>query len=357
MAKARTMMVGLVGLGYWGPNLLRVLSDRDDLEVAWLCDLDPTRLAKCARRYPSPRATARFDDLVEDDRLDAILIATRIDSHFDLAAASLRAGKHTFVEKPLAPSVALVDQLIALASAADLVLMSGLTFLYSPPVRTVKQLISRGALGDVYFASSSRVNLGLHQADTGVIWDLGPHDFSILQYWLEEMPAAVQAVGRDSIVPGIPDVAFVNLRYPSGILANVELSWLSPSKLRRTVVVGSKKMVVYEDGSGEPVRVFDHGVVYRDPETFGEYHLSYRSGSIVSPPVASDEPIALQIEDFVHAVRAGREPVANSAFARDVVQVAAAADASLTAGGAAIELKSGYASSRAARLSDRQLRV
>ena len=146
-----------------------------------------------------------------------------------------------------------------------------------------KRLIDAGDLGDVYFLSSSRVNLGLHQRDVSVIWDLGPHDFSILLHWLGEVPTSVRAVGRDSIVAGIPDVAFVTLTYPSGIVANVELSWLAPSKLRRTVVVGSKKMVVYEDGVGEPVRVFDHGVVYKDPETFGEYHLSYRTGDILSP--------------------------------------------------------------------------
>jgi predicted dehydrogenase len=333
-----TLTVGLVGLGYWGPNLLRVLSDREDIEIAWLCDLNPVQLARSSRRFPQPRTTTRFEDLIDDDELDAIFIATPVQTHFELAQASLAAGKHTFVEKPLTPSVAQADVLISRARSDDLVLMCGLTFLYSPPVRAVKDLISRGELGHVYFVSSSRVNLGLHQKDTSVIWDLGPHDFSILTHWLDEMPTSVQAMGRDSIVPGIPDVAFVNLRYPSGILANVELSWLSPSKLRRTVVVGSEKMVVYEDGSGEPVRIFDHGVVYRDPETFGEYQLSYRSGDILSPRVDSAEPIARQLDDFVQAIQTGSEPVANAEFARDVVRLAEAADASLKASGKATEL-------------------
>ena len=161
--------------------------------------------------------------------------------------------------------------------------MCGQTFLYSPPVREVKRLIDTNELGDIFFISSSRVNLGLHQRDVSVVWDLAPHDFSILLHWLEEVPESIAAVGRDSIVPGIHDVAFMTMQFPSGIVANVELSWLAPSKLRRTAIVGSNKMVVYEDGTAEPVRVFDRGVEYRDPETFGEYQLSYRSGDIRSP--------------------------------------------------------------------------
>src|SRR5207302_10662432 len=169
------------------------------------------------------------------------------------------------------------------------------------------------------FISSSRVNLGLHQRDVSVVWDLGPHDFSILMHWLGEVPARVNAVGRDSVVPGVPDVAFIDLTFPSGVVANVELSWLAPSKLRRMVVVGSEKMVVYDDSSAEPVRVFDHGVIYRDPETFGQYQLSYRTGDIVSPRLPATEPLALELEDFLDAVACGRFPRETTALARDVV--------------------------------------
>jgi predicted dehydrogenase len=214
--------------------------------------------------------------------------------------------------------------------------MCGHTFLYSPPVRAVKDLLRRDELGEVFFVSSSRVNLGLHQPDVSVIWDLGPHDFSILLYWLEEVPSTVRAVGRDSIVPGIPDVAFVTLAYQSGIVANVELSWLAPSKLRRTVVVGSQKMVVYDDGSPEPVRVFDHGVVYKDPETFGEYKLSYRTGDILSPKIDAYEPIVEELGDFLDTIRNGGESVANAVLAKDVVQIAEAADDSMRRGGAEV---------------------
>jgi predicted dehydrogenase len=182
------------------------------------------------------------------------------------------------------------------------------------------------------------VNLGLHQRDISVVWDLGPHDFSILLYWLGETPASVRATGRDSVVPGIPDVAFVAMTFPSGIVANVELSWLAPSKLRRTVVVGSEKMAVYDDGAAEPIRLFDHGVVYRDPETFGQYHLSYRTGDIVSPKLDVCEPLVAEVADFVRAVRTGDRLPWHGQLARDVVRITEAADRSLRCGGAEIRL-------------------
>jgi predicted dehydrogenase len=328
----RELRVGIAGLGYWGPNLLRVMAEMKGVAVTRVCDLDEGRLARVARRYPAVRGTTRFEDLLEDPAIDAVLIATPVFTHYELASQSLLAGKHTFVEKPLAPSSGEADELIELARAGPCVLMCGLTFLYSPPVRAVKSLLDSGALGEIYFISSSRVNLGLHQPDVSVIWDLGPHDFSILLYWLEEVPSLVQAVARDSIVSGIPDVAFVDLTFPSGVVAHAELSWLAPSKLRRTVVVGSEKMVVYDDGSAEPVRIFDHGVV-KDPESFGQYHLSYRTGDIVSPRLDTSEPLALELEDFVSGIRLGHAPPASLEIARNVVRLAERTEAAIDGGG------------------------
>jgi predicted dehydrogenase len=210
--------------------------------------------------------------------------------------------------------------------------MCGHTFIYSPAVMAIKQMLVAHALGDIYFISSSRVNLGLHQRDISVLWDLGPHDFSILLSWMGEMPESVRAVGRDSVVPGIVDVAFVTLSFASGLVANVELGWLAPSKLRRTVIVGSEKMVVYDDGAVEPVRVFDHGVVYRDPETFGQYHLSYRTGDIVSPKLESHEPLQEELADFACAIQSGRRPRSDVDLARDVVRLTEAADRALQTG-------------------------
>jgi predicted dehydrogenase len=342
----RPVVVAVVGLGYWGPNLLRALADLQDVEVKWICDLDDGRLGRFHRRYPGVRQTTSFEQVIHDDEVDAVFIATPVFTHFGLTAASLRAGKHTFVEKPLAPSQAQAEELIALARAQDVVVMCGHTFVYSPPVRALKRLLDARALGDVYFISSSRVNLGLHQRDISVVWDLGPHDFSILLYWLNETPATVRTVGRDSIVPGVADVAFVALTFESGIIANVELSWLAPSKLRRTVLVGSEKMAVYDDGTVEPIRLFDHGVVYRDPETFGQYHLSYRTGDIVSPKVDTYEPLVSELGDFIGAVRSGRRMLWQAELAQEVVRVTEAADRSLSAGGAEVALAPGRLGTR-----------
>jgi predicted dehydrogenase len=330
--------VAVVGLGYWGPNLVRVMFERTDVEVRWICDSDQGRLDRLSRRYPSMRTTQNLDEILSDPLIDGVILATPVHTHYALAMRCMQAGKHTFVEKPLAPSTAQATELIDYATSEELVLMCGHTFLYSPPVCAVKDLIDTGELGDLYFISASRVNLGLHQRDVSVVWDLGPHDFSILLYWLGGPPAAIRATGRDSIVPGIADVAFVNMEFDSGLIANVELSWLAPSKLRRTVVVGSKKMVVYEDGTPEPIKIYDRGVEYKDPETFGEWHLSYRSGDILTPNLPSHEPLSMQAGAFTKAMSTGELPEYGLALARDVVRLAEAADASLDNGGVQVEL-------------------
>ena len=348
--------MAVVGLGYWGPNLLRILTEMSGVEVRWACDRDPERLERFGRRHPAVNFTAEFREVLEDPEVDGVLIATPVGTHVELARQSLEAGKHTFVEKPLAPSVQMADDLIALAHDADRVLLPGHTFIYSPPVRATKDLLTRGELGDIYFISSSRVNLGLHQRDVSVVWDLGPHDFSILLYWLGELPRSVRAVGRASIVDGIPDIAFVALEFTSGIVANIELSWLAPSKLRRTVIVGSEKMVVYDDGSPEPIKLYDQGVVYRDPETFGEYHLSYRTGDILAPRLETYEPLGAELEAFVEAIRSGDPMDAETSLARDVVALTEAADRSLREGGAEVLIERRRVFSRAQAANDRAIR-
>ena len=267
-----------------------------------------------------------------------MVVATTVGTHYQLARAALEAGKHVFVEKPLATSSAEVRDLIATAARAGRVLMPGHTFLYSPPVRTIKELIDAGELGDIYFVSSSRVNLGLHQNDVSVVWDLAPHDFSILRYWLDELPAQVSAVSRACIIPGNPDVAFIALSYPSGTLVHSEVSWLAPSKLRRTAIVGSRKMVVYDDTSTEPVRIFDSGAHLPDPGSFGEYQLSYRTGSIVSPQLAATEPLALEFQNFAAAILNGDPLVSSAEMGLDVIRTIEAVDRSLESGGMPVSL-------------------
>lgn len=329
----RRVRVAVVGLGYWGPNLVRNFHELPEADVVAVCDQRVEALDRIGRRYPAVHRTQRLEDVLEDADVDAVAIATPVRSHFELASAALAAGKHVFVEKPLAASSDEAHELIVQAEQAGRVLMPGHTFLYSPPVNKIRALIRSGELGQIYFVSTSRVNLGLHQADVSVAWDLGPHDFSILRYWLDETPTHVSALSRGCVMPNTPDVAFINLEFASGTIAHVELSWLAPSKLRRTTVVGSEKMVVYDDTSNEPVRVFDSGVLLPDPETFGEYQLSYRTGDVVSPHLDPAEPLLVELRDFCGAILDGTEPRSSGQLGLDVVRMIEAVDVSLDHGG------------------------
>lgn len=335
---ADSLAVAVIGLGYWGPNLVRNLHELSSVREIWACDLRTDRLDTIVSRFPAVKATTSYDFVLANPAIDAVLIATPIATHHPLAAEALRAGKHAFVEKPLAGSSQDALSLIELAADRGLVLMPGHTFIYSPAVGLIRSFIESGDVGDIYFVSTSRVNLGLHQSDVSVAWDLGPHDFSILWHWLGETPARVSAVARGCIIAGTPDVAFIDLEYASGTIGHVELSWLSPSKLRRTTIVGSRKMIIYDDTSNEPVRVFDSGAAIRDPATFGEYTLSYRTGDILSPHVEAAEPIYLELEDFSRSILGGTTPRSSAALGLEVVRTIEAVDASLAAGGSPVRL-------------------
>jgi predicted dehydrogenase len=350
------LRVAVVGLGYWGPNLVRNLQELPDVDVSTICDVDRSPLDAIGRRYPTVTRTTEFAEVLADPNIDAVAIATPVSSHHELAAAALEAQKHVFVEKPLAASSAQAADLIALSEEQGRVLMTGHTFLYSPPVNMLREIIHAGELGDVYFISTSRVNLGLHQPDVSVVWDLGPHDVSILRYWLDEAPVRVSAVSRDCVLPNVPDVAFISLEFPSGTLAHVELSWLAPSKLRRTAVVGSEKMAIYDDTSNEPVRLFDSGVALPNPTTFGEYRLTYRTGDIVSPRVDAAEPLLRELEDWVRAIREGSTPVSSLPLAVDVIRTLEAVDRSLQAGGAPVAVDGGDANHAGAGMNGRPRR-
>jgi predicted dehydrogenase len=333
---AEPVRVAVIGLGYWGPNLLRNLVETEAAEVVRICDARPEKLAPFVRRFPAIPSSTRYDDVIEDEQVEAVVIATPVATHFELASIALRAGKHVFVEKPLSARSDEARHLIDLADEGDLVLMPGHTFLYSPPVVFVRGLIESEQLGELYFISTSRVNLGLHQPDVSVAWDLGPHDFSILRYWLDESPTYVSALSRSCVFPDTPDVAFINLGFPSGTIAHIELAWLAPSKLRRTAIVGSESMVVYDDTAAEPVRVFNSGATLRDPESFGEFQLSYRTGDIVSPRIDGVEPLLRQMEDFCRAIREHTVPRSSAALGLEVVEIIEAVDRSLTLDGSPV---------------------
>jgi predicted dehydrogenase len=325
--------MALIGHGYWGPNLLRNYMDIPGVTLKWVCDLRPEVLDAARRRYPTVQTTTSVDDVLGDPEVDGVLIATPIGTHYQLSEAALLAGKHVFVEKPLTASAVQCAALTELAAERNLTLMVGHTFIYSPPVRKVKQLIDAGELGEVRFVTMQRVNLGLHQKDASVIWDLAAHDISILDYWLGEMPCVVGCMGRDCMRNGIPDVAFVNLQYLSGVVALVHVSWLSPVKLRRTVVVGDRKMLVYDDTEPvEKVKVFDHGAEFKEPESFAEFQMVYRTGDIVSPKIDNAEPLRLEAEHFLYSIDNGHDPITNGAMGLRVVAALEAADASLREG-------------------------
>lgn len=311
---------GLIGFGYWGPNLARVLSQAQGSEFVACCDLDATRRGRLARLYPGLRLFEDVGDFLNSG-VEAVLIATPICTHFDLAERALMAGKHVFVEKPLADTGAKAHALTVMAHSLQRTLMAGHTFVFSPAVVKIKELIDSRALGDIQYLSFSRVNLGLYCKDVDVVWDLAVHDVSILLYWLGEMPSRACSFGRNCIQTAKRDVASLWFQFPSGPIAWCEVSWLSPQKMRRTCVVGSERMVVYDDTEpSEKVKIFDRGVTLRPPQSFGEFQLSYRLGDMVAPYLPNTEPLLAEIEHFLSCVESGSKPLTDGRFGVDVVR-------------------------------------
>jgi predicted dehydrogenase len=328
--------VAVVGYGYWGPNLVRNALERPELELRLLCERDPQRAAAFGARVPGVGVTAELDRALSDPEVDAVIVATPPRTHHAIVRAALDAGKHVLVEKPLATTGADARQLVDLAAARDLVLMPGHTFVYSPAVNKVRDLIRDDVVGEVYFVTSSRMNLGKYQAD-GVVCDLAPHDLSILLYWLDEPVVEVAASARSVFREGVPEAAFLTLTFAGGAAANIQISWLAPRKIREMVVVGSRRMVQYDDtAADESVRVYDRGMEFTTPENFGEHQLSYRSGDIVVPRLDAHEPLGLELEDFARAIRTGSTPRSSARLGLEIVNAIEAAEASLRRRGAPI---------------------
>jgi predicted dehydrogenase len=293
-----TVKVGVVGLGYWGPNLAR---NFDALaELAWVCDSDADAVERAAGRFPQARATTDFDELLADDTLDAVAVATPVPSHYELTRRVLEAGRHVLVEKPPAMTGAEIEELVGLADERDRVLMPGHLLLYHPGVQKLKQLIDDGVLGDVLYIYGNRQNLGIIRPDENALWSLGVHDLSVILYLLGEEPAEAVAVGRDFLQQGVEDVVFCYLRFPSGKIAHMHLSWLDPHKMRRMTVVGTDKMVVFDDMELErKVTIYDKGP-WQPAESYGEWQT--RTGDIHVPKIPSDEPLRLECEHFLRLV-------------------------------------------------------
>ena len=336
------LRVGITGLGYWGPNLARNVAACPRTELAALCDRDVDRLDRLGAVHPTARRHTDAAGLFADDEVDAVAIATPVGSHFALARAALEAGKHVLVEKPLTASSDEAAQLRDLAAAQGLALMVDHVFLYSPPVMKLVELHASGELGDLLFIDSVRINLGLLQEDVNVLWDLAPHDLSIIDRLLGRAPVGVVAAGTSHAPSGLASVAYLHLDY-GDMLASVHVNWLSPVKIRHLLVGGSRRSVLYDDLNGsEPLKVYDRGVdVSCDPEGRRAALVSYRSGDVISPNVDRSEPLQNMISHFAQCVETGEEPVSGAEQGLRVVRILEAAELSLAKGGSYVEVPDG----------------
>ncbi len=325
--------VGVIGCGYWGPQLIRNFSELPEAQLVAVADRRPSRLDYVRSRYDRVLALPDHQELLASD-VEAVVVATPIHTHHAVAREALLAGKHVLVEKPLAASVEEAQDLLNLAAERDLTLMVGHTFLYNPAVAELRRMVRSGELGRVHYVDGARLNLGQFHPLVNVLWDLAPHDISILVDILGEAPVSVSARGSSCVQPGVHDVAYLTLTFPNGVLAQMHVSWLDPAKVRRITVVGDAKMVVYNDVSlGEKIRVFDKGVTTPLTDNFGEFQLSYRYGAITIPYIEWQEPLRLECADFLSSVRTGRPPVTDGHQGLVVVAILEAADRSLHNGG------------------------
>src|ERR1700753_2623558 len=331
----------VVGYGYWGPNIVRNVNERPEFELIALCERDQGRIEEFEKRTPGIRCMKNFEEALADPDVEAVAIATPPHTHYMLVRQALEAGKQVLVEKPLARTAGEAAELVALSEEVERVLMPGHTFLYSPSVNKVKTLIDEDVLGEIYFATSSRMNLGLYQRDGGGL-HLAPHAPSILLYWLGKQLVEVSANGRSVFQDGVHETAFLTLRFEDGAQANVQISWLAPRKMRPMVIVGRHTMVQYDDSAADdPVRIYDRGLDFAEPPaTFGEYQLTYRSGDVVAPQIQPAEPLGRERAAFAAASREGKTPVSSPRLGLEVVFALEALERSLHAKGEPVKVRS-----------------
>lgn len=332
--------VGIVGCGYWGPNLIRNFNSLADCCVKKVCDADADRLAYIKDLYPHAETTSEFSEIVGDDDIDAVTIVTPVRFHFDMAKASLLAGKHTFVEKPMAASVEQCEELVRIARDKGLTLMVGHTFVYSTPVRRIKEIVDSGELGEVQYISARRLNLGLFQKDINVAWDLAPHDISIILYILDTFPISANCQGKAHVKADIEDVTNMTLNFAKGGFATIQSSWLDPNKIRQITVVGNKKMLVYDDVEPiEKIKIYDKRVdIPPHYDTFGEFQYSYHYGDMYSPYLKLVEPLKVECRHFLDCIKDGTKPLSSGEEGLMVVKILQAASESLQKGGAEVKI-------------------
>jgi predicted dehydrogenase len=335
------LTMAVVGCGYWGPNLIRNFSSFSDCRIKYACDSDASRLNHMKALYPHIETVSDFEAVVRDPDVHAVAIATPVCSHYPMAKACLENGKHVFIEKPMAASTENCSDLIRTAEERGLRVMVGHTFIFSPSVRKIKEIIDRGALGDILYVSARRLNLGLFQKDINVMWDLAPHDLSIILYLLGQVPISVNCQGQAHLNAGIEDVTVMTLNFGKGKLAIIQSSWLDPNKVRDMTFVGSRRMLVYNDlEPNEKIKIFDKRVEtppYYD--TFAEFHYSYHYGDVYSPYLKMHEPLKLECQNFIECILNGASCESDGHYGLQVVRILEGASRSLKAGGAQVELE------------------
>jgi predicted dehydrogenase len=334
------VVVGVVGCGYWGPNLVRNFNGLSDCRMRAICDVSEARLKHMKSLYPDVEAMTDFERLLNGIGLDAVVVATPVKYHYALAKASLLAGKHTLVEKPLASSSAECEELIEIAQRNGLVLMTGHTFLYSAPVRKIAEIVQAGDIGEIRYINSRRLNLGLFQKDINVAWDLAPHDISIILHVLGELPQTVNCQGNAHVTPGIEDVTNISLSFRHKRFATIQSSWLEPRKIRDMTIVGTRRMIVYDDlQTNEKIRIYDVRVE-RPPhyDTFADFHYSYHYGDSYIPHIQQEEPLKAECQHFLDCIETGAKPLTSGYEGLELVRILEAASLSLKDRGAPVAL-------------------
>ena len=331
--------IGVAGYGYWGPNIVRNFSNIDGSQVIAVSDIDGNALARVKRAYSNIRVTSSYDELISSADIDAVAVVTPVFTHYDLAKKALMQGKHVFIEKPFTCTSTQAEELIELAERKNLKIMVDHTFLFTGAVRKIKQLIDECILGDLLYFDSIRVNLGLFQHDVNVVWDLAPHDFSVIDYLVKEKPIAVVATGQAHFNHELEDVAYVTFYFPSNMIAHVNVNWLSPVKVRTTLIGGQKKMLVWDDlNPDDKVKVYDKGVDITSREGVYNLLVGYRSGDMWAPKVDQAEALKLEAEHFVNSILNGKQPVNDGLAGLRVVRMLEAAYKSIKKKGEIVQL-------------------
>lgn len=337
--------IGVIGCGYWGPNLVRNCYEARDAQVTCVSDLREDRLATIQSRYPTVRVTRDSRELIDDPSIDAVAVATPVSTHYELALRSLQAGKHVLVEKPLASNTDQVLHLMEVAHKRNLVLMVDHTFVFTGAVRKIRELVETGGLGEIYYYDSVRVNLGLFQHDVNVLWDLAVHDLSIMDYVLPFRPCAVSAAGLSHVPGGTENIAYLTLFFEGSLIAHIHVNWLAPVKLRRTLIGASRKMIVYDDlDQSEKIKIYDKGITVNNqqsPEKLYQMLVGYRTGDMLAPQIDGTEALRREIDHFLQCIQQRQEPVTGGGAGLRVVEILQAASQSMAQRGRPVELRLG----------------